>query len=356
MKQRNALISSPVTQVRFGSSWWRDNRGVVAIMAALLLVAVVGFAALVIDLGWLYVVRSELQNGADAGALAGVVELALNGPAEAEAMAVTYATRPANFHLTNPPPGPGAVAVTILGSDGGDGDDDDDDEASYRLRVRVGPTAVPTIFARVWGISTSDVAAVAVAQLERRIIGTNCDLLPFAIRKSLLLVRGNDDDDDDDDDGSTYSLGTTIPWSPGNLGLLDLNGGTRFDAETINWIETGYPDAFIIPEGTGYLLVEGVRSVLSGSLSGALGSRLGERVLFPVFDRATGGHDDDDDHGGTTSYRVVDIVGGIIRSSGTRNRGRFIINIVEYSSSCVIPAQDDRTPPNNSVSTPVLIQ
>ncbi|MDA2916795.1 pilus assembly protein TadG-related protein, partial [Nitrospinae bacterium AH_259_B05_G02_I21] len=96
---------------------WRDERGVIAVIAVLLLTAMVGMAALVVDLGWLYVVRSELQNGADAGAMAGVVELALNGPTDAEAMAVAYAIRPANFHLTQPPPGPGAVAVSFPGTD-----------------------------------------------------------------------------------------------------------------------------------------------------------------------------------------------------------------------------------------------
>ncbi len=49
----------------------KDQRGAVAIMVALLLIVFVGFAALAIDLGHLYVVRNELHNGADAGALAG---------------------------------------------------------------------------------------------------------------------------------------------------------------------------------------------------------------------------------------------------------------------------------------------
>ena len=49
----------------------KDQTGAVAIMVALLLIVFIGFAALAIDLGHLYVVRNELQNGADAGALAG---------------------------------------------------------------------------------------------------------------------------------------------------------------------------------------------------------------------------------------------------------------------------------------------
>ena len=48
----------------------RQERGVVAIIVALSLVVLVGFAGLALDLGKLYVAKSELQNSADACALA----------------------------------------------------------------------------------------------------------------------------------------------------------------------------------------------------------------------------------------------------------------------------------------------
>lgn len=49
----------------------RNQRGVTAIVVCLLLFALIGFSALAIDLGHLYVARNELKNAADAGALAG---------------------------------------------------------------------------------------------------------------------------------------------------------------------------------------------------------------------------------------------------------------------------------------------
>ncbi len=50
----------------------RDNqRGATAVMVALVIVLLIMFAALAIDIGHLSVVRNELQNAADAGALAG---------------------------------------------------------------------------------------------------------------------------------------------------------------------------------------------------------------------------------------------------------------------------------------------
>jgi len=48
-----------------------NQRGVTAILVAILLVVLVGFTALAIDIGHLVLARNELQNAADAGALAG---------------------------------------------------------------------------------------------------------------------------------------------------------------------------------------------------------------------------------------------------------------------------------------------
>lgn len=53
----------------------KHQQGVVAIQVALFLVVLLGFAALAIDVGRALVVRNELQNAADAAALAGVSQL-----------------------------------------------------------------------------------------------------------------------------------------------------------------------------------------------------------------------------------------------------------------------------------------
>ena len=45
MKRRTATIISPVTEGRFGPNLWRDERGVIAIIAVLLLTVMVGMAA-----------------------------------------------------------------------------------------------------------------------------------------------------------------------------------------------------------------------------------------------------------------------------------------------------------------------
>ncbi|MDH4317089.1 MAG: pilus assembly protein TadG-related protein [Desulfobulbaceae bacterium] len=52
-----------------------DNNGAVAVLVAVTLIVLLGFTALAVDVGYLYGVRNELQNGADAGALAGAAVL-----------------------------------------------------------------------------------------------------------------------------------------------------------------------------------------------------------------------------------------------------------------------------------------
>ncbi len=54
---------------------WRDQKGVAIVMVAGLTVMFVAFIALSVDVAHLYVVRNELQNAADAGALAGARRL-----------------------------------------------------------------------------------------------------------------------------------------------------------------------------------------------------------------------------------------------------------------------------------------
>jgi Flp pilus assembly protein TadG len=48
-----------------------DQRGVTIVIVAIMIAVFIGFAALAVDISHLYVVRNELQNAADAGALAG---------------------------------------------------------------------------------------------------------------------------------------------------------------------------------------------------------------------------------------------------------------------------------------------
>lgn len=71
----------------------RRRTGSIAVMMAVLLVVVMGFAALVIDMGYSRLVQAQLQSAADAAALAGASQLdnTVSGLSDARAMAVAVA-------------------------------------------------------------------------------------------------------------------------------------------------------------------------------------------------------------------------------------------------------------------------
>lgn len=82
--------------MRQPAQWRRDQRGAVAVVAALCMVVLVGFLGFVIDLGHLYVRKTELQNAADAAALAGA--RALDGSPGGIGSAVSEAMRIARLN------------------------------------------------------------------------------------------------------------------------------------------------------------------------------------------------------------------------------------------------------------------
>jgi len=55
--------------------FWSDRRGAIAPLGAMMLVFVIGFAALALDMGHNYVVKNRLQATADSTSLAGVSQL-----------------------------------------------------------------------------------------------------------------------------------------------------------------------------------------------------------------------------------------------------------------------------------------
>ena len=53
----------------------KENRGATAIIVAISLLVLIGFLALAVDVGYLYGTKNELQNTADAAALAATRKL-----------------------------------------------------------------------------------------------------------------------------------------------------------------------------------------------------------------------------------------------------------------------------------------
>ncbi|MCH7922859.1 MAG: Tad domain-containing protein [Nitrospinae bacterium] len=346
IKWKKNSSSYSLAQMGSFSGLLRDERGIVAIVVALLLVVILGFTAMVIDLGWLFVVNSELQNGADAGALAGVVELALSDDSTAENTAITYATELSQYRLNNPAPKADAVTVTIGGVLG-----PETLQVEIRRASDTTAGAVPTIFARAWGKDTMTTDVIAIARLCHNVIGMGPGpLLPFGIRDTLIDADG----DGNHDIGDTVSV---YPWdnSEANWGVLNLNGGAFSNDEVVGWISGGYDDSFVIPKPPGHINVPGDPGISGNSLNAALRLRINDTIVLPVFDKVAG-------PGGNSIYRVVDFVGGIIRDLKTTGapKTRFIkFEISPYSSSNIYLDKGSCQSilnGNSTVSKPVLIR
>jgi Flp pilus assembly protein TadG len=122
----------------------RDESGAIAIVVAVLFAALIGCAALAVDLGYLYAERAQAQVAADAGALAAASYLP-DDMAGAQTAGREYVAQ--NL--------PNATAVVTPGFEG--------NPNNVEVKVRL---QAPTFFARIFGIDSAGVGASAVAQYK----------------------------------------------------------------------------------------------------------------------------------------------------------------------------------------------
>jgi hypothetical protein len=133
----------------------RDERGAISVIVALTMVVLLGFAALAIDVGMVYAERAQLQNGADAAAIATAQNCALTGQ---------------DIDCTGIP----SVARSLANSNALDARSNIKDlvinRSTRKVTVTTGaledgqsPNRVSLIFARALGVDSSEVAASSTA-------------------------------------------------------------------------------------------------------------------------------------------------------------------------------------------------
>lgn len=259
----------PESRITFWAGRRRQS-GAAAILVAFLMIVFLGIAALALDVGYLYVVRTELQNAADAAALAGAGRLyprSVTGavisvvPPEwgsAEA-AADYPQAPANRaagvtltdyevrtgywnlvsgNLKSPLSTQGlqdapAVQVTVRKTGG----------------LNSGP--VQLFFARAIGIGNADVSATATAVTACPGVAYPGALFPIAIRKSVAdragefgsrsstIKIGSDYHYPEDDAGQWTSFDVDANDVPFIRDLIEKgNPNTVTNLDTI-WIQPG---------------------------------------------------------------------------------------------------------------------
>jgi len=144
----------------------RDERGMTMAFVAMGFMAFLTATTLAIDVGMYMSARSQAQNAADAGALAGAIAIGFNdfnnrnagGPAVSAAISAAQANAmigaapsvlPADVTFPNDPAGkPTRVKVAV-----------------YRSTER--DNEIPTIFGKIFGVDSVNIAATATAEASR---------------------------------------------------------------------------------------------------------------------------------------------------------------------------------------------
>lgn len=130
----------------------RSERGATAVIVGILLVPLIGCLAIALDVGALYVERGQLQNGADAAALAIAQECAEDGKCDSPAaLAATFSDANANDGAANnlAPVFPNDHTVVVTTS---------------TLEASSGDSALHHPFAALIGIESTTVFASATAE------------------------------------------------------------------------------------------------------------------------------------------------------------------------------------------------
>ncbi|MGA4508933.1 pilus assembly protein TadG-related protein [Propionibacteriaceae bacterium G1746] len=234
----------------------RNERGAVAIVTAISLVMLVGFAALAIDVGALWWDKKQLQNGADAAALA-LAQSCAKGTCEADEMGMATKYARGNKNDTK-------VTVTAIS------------HTSNSVTVEVMTTRTHW-FAQVLGTSNSDVAARATATWGG--VGGG-SILPWVV--SMCQVPSESElpktgvtllskDNSHDKPGECTSSHNPTEKIPGGFAWLDVAG-----ASTTCKADTKIGDS--VPGITGNAGPSNDVCVK------ALQNLVGKTVLVPVFD------------------------------------------------------------------------
>ena len=231
-----------------------DERGAVSVVVALLMIPLLGFAAISIDVAHLYLVRQQLQTGADAAALAVAQDCARGSCGSSSTTAQTMLSQNLRAGTAQP-------TVTL---------------ASGRVQVAAA-TTVSNYFAPVLGVKTSQVGARSTVRYGAPTGGRA--VLPLAF--SWCEWKQQTDGVSSTTAHVTYltktsgTTGCTGPSNnevPGGFGWLTVNSGTCGTKTTLGNIIMSDPG----------------NSVPTGCSTSSFSSLVGSTVLLPLFDDSSG--------------------------------------------------------------------
>lgn len=260
------------------------EKGVVAILVGMTIVVMVAMVGLAIDLGQLYIAKSELQNSADACALAGVGVLAKKkGATDALDSAASAATLVAASHKVvfqdNSVGGTDGVITVEFAKDSASGPyagkgsySAADVPAIKHVRCLTSQSAIKTYFIQVLnvlpGVSIGDqfVSAIAVAKMVPSQL--TC-ALPTAICQGEVPAKGEWMRGVIDKNGDLVNSPESAGLPEASVKWVDFDGSAG-GASEVSGLITGNGECTLPVEGTS-LKESGVKS----SVANAYNSRFG---------------------------------------------------------------------------------
>ncbi len=266
---------------------WRDESGQSLVLVALLMVAILGVTAIVLDGAYAFAQRRWMQNAADAAAMAGARALA-RGATEGEAyqMANRYATLN----------GADEADITING---------------ITVTVRTRHT-FPAFFAGIMGLPQMTAQAEAQASFSAISSVRGIPLWPMAVHEDNIIQNGFD---------NPIAMWDSAREGPGNFGWVDFNGGSNPTPEQREWLENGFtpgPDNRVLLfvsgdrhsdsveapelnlrqfEGQDYVWILGTPGIRA-SLESVAAQHIGREVNVLVYDESAG-------QGNNFRFRIV---------------------------------------------------
>jgi uncharacterized membrane protein len=359
--------------------------------------ALIAFA---VDVGYLQVARTQLQQSADAAALAATEELIDNEAlgavpdlsdetASARSLAVQYAA--ANQICSAAPTiDPNAANSTagdvVIGylqdpSDPAQSMNFSDPDRANAVQVRVRRTAnsngeVHLFFARIFGNQSQAVTATATAAILKNFggfkapaDGSNLGILPFALDEDTwydMLAGGGSDIWSWDETNQVISSGTDHirevnlypqgTGSPGNRGTVDIGSSNNSTSDIARQIVHGVNSADLshLPGGKLALDSDGVLYLngdtgISAGVKDELASIKGQPRVIPIFRSVTG-------PGNNAQYEIVLFVGVRVldvKLTGAMSGKRVIVQPAHVKMEGGIPGGDDQT--SYFVHSPVWI-
>lgn len=274
-----------------------DERGQVLVIVACGLLAIVAMVGLVVDGGYAWGQQRDTQNGTDAAAHAGAIELVTH---------MAEGTTPNDFVVWQ--------KVTQAGLQNGI----DIPEAEYTdweanpLGAMVGPSdgnSVPTdaagvrvlgekrialFLAPVIGISAFDIHTTATAVAGNITspceVVEGCALMPIAFPVTMVTCSGNGQDSVP----ATDPDGNPLPWPEGEEVIMPMCGGNPGSVGWIDWTPPGggaseTSDYVLNPPALNIDLpswqyITSTGGIDAAMVEDALNTYAGQVVLFPLFD------------------------------------------------------------------------